>query len=214
MKTFLSIALVLIYTLSANAQGKNYIASMEKNIAFLDSVRGIPELQKRANMFEQIAETEKSEWLPTYYAAYCYASMAQNSKGDIIDIYCDKAEAFIKRAELQSPNNSEIYVIKGKIATARISVNTLKRGPKYGQLSTEFIEKAKKLNPTNPRPWLLEGQSKFFTPAVFGGGKQKAKPAFEKAQKLYEKFIPESSIHPIWGKKVTNYFLKKCNEDE
>jgi len=43
-----------------------------------------------------------------------------------------------------------------------------------------------------------------------GGGKQKAKPAFEKALELYKTFKPVSIIHPNWGKKAAAYFLKKC----
>jgi hypothetical protein len=47
---------------------------------------------------------------------------------------------------------------------------------------------------------------------MFGGGKDKAKPSFEKALKLYETFVPASTIAPNWGKRSTEYFLKKCDE--
>ncbi|MGQ0827493.1 MAG: hypothetical protein ACT4ON_03755 [Bacteroidota bacterium] len=212
IKYILSIATVLMVVYFSNAQSKKYIASMEKNIVFIDTIRGIESLQKLANTFEQLSELEKSEWLPLYYTAYCYVTMAQGSKGNTIDIYCDKAEIFINKADLLSPNNSEIYVIKAQIAAARINVNIAKRGAKFGQQSTAMLTKAKTLDATNPRPWLVQGQSKFYTPPAFGGGKQKAKPAFEKALELYETFKPANTIHPNWGKRVAVYFLKKCNE--
>lgn len=194
------------------AQSPKYTAEMKRNIIFIDTTRSATILQRLANSFEQIAQKEKSEWLPDYYAAYCYATMAQISKGNSIDLYCDKAEIFISKADSLNPHNSEVYTIKAQIAAARINVNIAKRGIKYGPLSNALLDNAKKMDPTNPRPWLLEGQSKFYTPQKFGGGKEKAKPAFEKALKLYDTFKPISSIHPDWGKKTTVYFIKKCNE--
>jgi hypothetical protein len=47
---------------------------------------------------------------------------------------------------------------------------------------------------------------------MFGGGKDKAKPAFEKALQLYETFKPASTIAPNWGKGATMYFLKECDK--
>ena len=198
--------------LFSSAQNSKYIAEMKKNIVFIDTTRNITLLQRLANAFEQIAQNEKAEWLPDYYAAYCYATMAQVSKGNSIDLYCDRAEKFINKADSLNPHCSEVYTIKAQIAAARINVNIVKRGAKYGPQSNALLDKAKKMDPTNPRPWVLDGQNKFYTPQKLGGGKQKAKPAFEKALMLYNTFKPISAIHPDWGKKAAIYFLKRCNE--
>lgn len=138
--------------------------------------------------------------------------MTYAAKSDMIDTYCDKADAFLNKADSISPNNSEIYAMKAQVASARISVNPMTRGQKFGALAAELREKSKKLDPTNPRPYYLEGTALFYTPAMFGGGKDKAKPSLEKALAMYETFKPASSIHPAWGKGNTQYFLKKCNE--
>jgi len=212
MKKLVSLAAIISISLFATAQNPKYMATMEKNIVILDTARSTTQLQNLANSFERIAGSEKTEWLPNYYAAFCYATMTQNTKGDAIDTYCDKATAFINKADSISPNNSEIYAIKAQIASARINVNPMTRGQKYGIQSAVLRDKAKELDPTNPRPWLLEGESKFYTPPAFGGGKIKAKPAFEKALALFETFKPAGTIHPRWGKKDANYFLKKCEE--
>ena len=185
---------------------------MEKNIAILDTTRDANVLQNQANTFERIGNAEKKEWLPLYYAAYCYVNMTYSTKGNTIDTYCDKAETFIKKADSISPNNSEIFTIKAQIASARISVNPMTRGQKYGTEAGEIREQAKKLDPTNPRPYYLEGTAFFYTPPMFGGGKDKAKPSFEKAKSLYEAFKPASSIAPHWGAKSNEYFLQKCDE--
>jgi hypothetical protein len=53
--------------------------------------------------------------------------------------------------------------------------------------------------------------AKFYTPSAFGGGKDKAKVSYSKAATLFETFKPASSIHPNWGKKTNEYFLKQCD---
>lgn len=212
MKKLVSIVALLSISLFATSQNKKYIAAMEKNVAALDTTRDAVQLQNLANTFERIASAEKSEWLPNYYVAYCYVNMTYSFKGDQIDTYCDKAEKFIKIADSISPNNSEIYTLKAQIASARISVNPMTRGQKYGTISGELREKAKDLDKTNPRPYYLEGTAYFYTPSMFGGGKDKAKPVFQKALEMYEIFKPVSSIAPNWGKNSTMYFLKECDK--
>ena len=212
MKKILSIVVLLSVTLFASAQNKKYEAAMEKNIAALDTTRDGLQLQNLANNFERIASAEKAEWLPNYYIAYCYVNMTYSTKGDQIDTYCDKAEKFLHVADSISPNNSEIYTLKAQIASARISVNPMTRGQKYGTESAELREKAKQLDKTNPRPYYLEGTAYFYTPPMFGGGKDKAKPAFQKALEMYEAFKPASTIAPNWGKRSTQYFLNECDK--
>jgi hypothetical protein len=212
MKKLFFLTTLVAACLSTTAQNKRYINAMEQNIAALDTTRDAAKLQNLANNFERIAGAEKGEWLPNYYTAYCYVNMTYSVKGDQIDTYCDKAEWFLNKADSVMPNNSEIYTLKSQIASARISVNPMSRGQKYGTLSGELRDKAKELDKTNPRPYYLEGTAYFYTPPMFGGGKDKAKPSFEKALKLYETFTPASTIAPNWGKKSTEYFLKKCDE--
>ncbi len=212
MKKILSLVALLSVTLFSTAQNKKYVMAMEKNVMALDTTRDGKQLQNLANNFERIASAEKAEWLPSYYAAYCYVNMTYSTKGDAIDTYCDKADKFVHVADSISPNNSEVYTLKAQIASARISVNPMSRGQKYGTISGELREKAKELDKTNPRPYYLEGTGLFYTPPMFGGGKDKAKPIFEKALSMYETFKPESSIAPNWGKNSCTYFIKECDK--
>ncbi len=201
---------VMSICLNTMAQNSKYIAAMEKNVALVDTSRTIEQLQPLENTFERIANAEKKEWLPYYYAAYCNVSMTYATKGNAIDNYCDKADALVKKADSLSPDNSEIEALKAQIAAARISVSPMSRGQKYGSEAAALREKAKSLDPSNPRPWMLEGMSLFYTPSMFGGGKDKAKVAYKKALDLYATFKPASSIAPDWGQKTAEYFLKQC----
>ena len=69
-----------------------------------------------------------------------------------------------------------------------------------------------KLNPENPRVYLLQAQDKYFTPEQFGGSKAEAKKLFEEANKKYAAFKPASTIDPAWGRSSVNYFLGELSK--
>ncbi len=88
----------------------------------------------------------------------------------------------------------------------------MNRYMKYGPEAAQALETAKKLNPENPRVYYLEGQDKLYTPEQFGGSKPEAVKFFELALKKFAAFKPESSIHPSWGKQMTEYFLGEAKK--
>ncbi len=194
------------------AQSEKYVAAMKKNLSMMDTSKGQDLNTMLANNFERIGDAEKTQWLPYYYAAL---STVINAFGEQdkskIDLLADKANELIDKAEKLSENNSEIFVIKSMIATSRMMVDPQSRWMKYGPVSAENIQKAKLADSTNPRPVYLEGQSKFYTPAAMGGGKEAAKPYFEKAVKMYENFKPATEISPNWGKGQAAQFLSISN---
>jgi hypothetical protein len=213
MKHILTIALCLLFSNIIIAQSEKYTNAMKKNIADLETAMEKNMLPDLANSFERIADAEKTQWLPYYYAAYCNVMLAfveqDKSKTDGI---ADKAEQLLKKAEeLAGGENSETCVIKSMIATAHMMVDPQARFMQYGQASAMQLTKSKSLDPTNPRPVYLEAQSKFHTPEQFGGGKAQAKPLFAKALEMYDQFKPASELHPVWGKGAAAYFLAQCN---
>jgi hypothetical protein len=213
MKKVLFVTVCLMMSGLLMAQSEKYVNAMKKNIAELETAMQNGNMSDLANNFERIADAEKTQWLPYYYASYCTvmnAFMEQDkSKTDGI---ADKAEQLVKKAEeLAGAENSETCVIKSMVASARLMVDPQTRWMQYGQISGDHITKAKSLDPANPRPVYLEGQSKFYTPEQFGGGKAPAKELFTKAIQMFDKFKPASELHPSWGRASTNYFLAQCN---
>lgn len=213
MKTFVLSFCLLVTTFSMTfAQSAQYQSAMSKQIALLDDPanRGPEKMQEIANTFERIAAAEKTQWLPYYYAAYCYVMNAlsekDKSKVDAID---DKAQAAIEKAESLSPNNDEIYCVKSLVATARIGVDPMTRGMQYGTEAATLLGQAGQINKDNPRVDLLQGQSLYYTPEQFGGSKEKAKVKFELALKKFATFKPASEIAPHWGEEYTKQLLSK-----
>jgi len=187
---------------------------MKKNISMLDSAMQKGNAKELANNFERIGDAEKLQWLPYYYAAYCNVISTYTEKDKTKnDAIADKAEELIIKAEgLAGKENSEIAVIKSMIASAHMMVDPQSRYMQYGAASASNIEKAKALDPSNPRPVYLEGQAKLYTPEAFGGGKDVAKPLFEKALAMFDAFKPASELHPTWGKSATQYFLAQASK--
>ena len=212
-KTILSV-LVICFSITAFAQSDKYAPAMKKNIALLDSAMQKGNAKELANNFERIGDAEKTQWLPYYYAAYCNILTTYTEKDKTkIDAIADKAEEMITKSQaLTGQENSEIDVIKSMIASAHMMVDPQSRYMQYGGASSSNIEKAKALDPTNPRPVYLEGQAKLYTPEAFGGGKAVAKPLLEKALAMFDTFKPASELHPVWGKASVKYFIEMANK--
>jgi hypothetical protein len=210
VKKTLSIAILsIVFSFSAYSQA--YKENMKKNIRIFEASESAGDFIKAANGFETIALSEKKEWLPFYYAGLCDVLAAFEKPKKEIDALCDKAESLARRADSLSKNNSEVLVLKSMIAAARISVNQLQRGQKYGMMASRFANEAVKLNEANPRAHFVKAQAILYTPPAFGGGEKKARPVFELAIEKAKAFKPESGLNPAWGREEAEKELKKIN---
>jgi hypothetical protein len=200
------------------AQSEKYKSAMKEKIAVLDTSRDLNALKDMSAAFERIGDAEKTQWLPYYYAALSLinagnlvyiANPSNVEELKKIDPLAERAEQLIDKADALSQNNSEIYAAKKMAATLRMMVDPMSRYMQYGAKAQEALETAKKLNPENPRIYLLEGEDKFYTPEQFGGSKTEAKKLFDEALKKYDSFKPASDIDPNWGKNMVEYFLNQ-----
>lgn len=211
----LFIALFVITATTAVAQNEKFNNAMQSKLEGYKTAKTAEDFLDLSNAFERIAEAEKTQWLAYYYAAhaqvlYGYTLSQSNPAG--LDPIADKAEQLIKKADALEANNSEITCVKSMIAQLRMMVNPMQRWQQYGALATELLEKAKQQDPANPRPYALQSQSLFYTPAQFGGGCATAKPVAEQGMKLLESFQSKSPLHPVWGKMQFEMIMGGCNK--
>lgn len=196
----------------AFAQDDQYTAAMEKNVTALDSTHSPEGLQALENNFERIANVKQTEWLPYYYAGFCQAMLAfmeqDNSK---VDALSDKAGELATKAAALSKDNSEITCLQSMVASSRIKVDPQSRGMEFGMKSARLLQAAQKLDTSNPRVYLLDGQGKFYTPEQYGGGKSAARPILEEAVQKFAGFKPASAIAPHWGEDRAKMLLAQCN---
>jgi hypothetical protein len=206
------------FLLATHAQSEKYIKAMQPKVAAMDTTHSMEVLKDLSASFERIGDAEKTQWLPYYYAAlaeintgYMLSMGKTGNTADVLDPIADKAESLLNKAEALNKDNSEIYIVRKMIATLRMMPDPMNRYMTYGPLAQEALETAKRLNPENPRVYLLEGQDKFYTPEQYGGSKAEAKKLFEEAQKKYEAFKPATDLDPTWGKSMIKYFLTQAN---
>ena len=215
-KTIIFLAMIMATCFTYAQMPDKFVKAMEKLVPALDTTHSMGGLTEMANAFERIANAETNQWLPFYYAALCNVSAGtmigaggdmMTAKADKTDPYADKAEALLTKAEALMKDNSEIFIVKKQIATLRMLGDPMNRYMTYESEAAADLETAKKLNPGNPRVYLLEAQDKYYTPEQFGGSKEEAKTLLDKAKGLFDSFKPESSIHPSWGMSQVSYFL-------
>jgi hypothetical protein len=217
-KINLAFSMLLFASTMFSQTSDKFTAAMQSKLALMDSARDVNSLKDLSAAFERIGDAEKTQWLPYYYAALCdvnagniamtaggAVNMGNNS--DKTDPLADRAEDLLNKAEALSKDNSEIFVVKKMIATLRLMGDPMNRYMTYGPQGAQALDAAKKLNPDNPRIYVLEGMDKYYTPEQFGGSKEEAKKLFQEAQQKYASFKPESNIHPNWGKNLVDNLL-------
>lgn len=216
MKKAIFLLMLGTTSLFAQAQSERFVKAMQNNISAMDSARSAEGYQDLANSFMRIAEAEKTQWLPYYYASLSYVMQGlmlsggqMGTGGAITDPLADKAEGLLNKAMELEKENSEMYCVKKMISNLRMMADPMNRYQTEGAAAAEALQKAKALDPNNPRTSILEAQDKFYTPEQFGGSKTEAKTLFEEALKKFESFKPSSPIHPNWGKNQAVYFLSQ-----
>ena len=169
------------------------------------------ELKGLAAKLERAASVAPADWLPRYYQAYALVINVFQSKedGDAKDKTLDQAEAALAQARQLKGDESELLVLQAYVYQARLGISPLLRGMKYARLVTEAVAQAKALNPNNPRPYLVGANNVYYTPSMFGGGAEAAKPLYEEAKAKFAAYQPANALLPNWGQNQVLGRLKK-----
>lgn len=207
--------LTLTMLLAANIMiaQKDYEKGISKGLEMLKESESSESAYNCSNYFERVAEANKDKWLPLYYAAY--ASLATGfyekdpAKKDELFL---RGINFIDRAKSIAENESEIIALEAYLKLMYISNDAMKRAPSQTADAINLLQQAQELDPSNPRPWFIQGQNTFYTPEFFGGGSKNAKPLLEKASTLYKSFKPNNELMPVWGNERCSKLLEQCSK--
>jgi hypothetical protein len=211
-----AIAIAIAFATTGVAIAQDYKPVLEKTFLAFDTSSN-PEIKvEQNNKLSLIAKKWNAEWVPHYYAAFSKTIMSYIEKDAAKrDAYLDEADKEREDAvSYLGKESDETFVLAAMIANARLSVEPQTRWMKYGKVFSENLEKAKALNPDNPRMYYLQGISKLYTPKAFGGGKKNAQPYFEKAQGLFAKQTTGDVTKPYWGKEKNEKYLAECMKEE
>ena len=218
MKTMILMGAMALGIVSTKAQ--DFKPVLEKTFMTFDTTWDQNAKIEQSNKLSLIAKKWDNEWITHYYAAYSKVALTYQEKdGAKKDAYLDEAEKELEDAvSILKKQNDETYVVGAMIANSRIGVDPMSRWQKYGSIFSGDLESAKDINPDNPRMYLEQGISKFYTPKAYGGGKKAAMPYFEKAATLFDKEAETPAAKdiavPHWGKKTNDYFIGLCKQED
>lgn len=214
-KLILPILLMVIAYHSGNAQGNTSVNSLQNTVAKLDKAQTAKDFETLEKELESMAVSQKTAWLPYYYAAYCNAKIGfmYENDGERIEPYSKRGEEQIKKAQAlldegkQKKELAEVYTVTSMIYRTKVFINPMTYGRKYGVLSQQFMDKAKQIDAQNPRMLWLEAWVKYNTPKMWGGDKKLAKQLAE--QSLAKLSSATSDVNPHWGKTENRELLSK-----
>lgn len=213
LKTFVFTALII--ALSAGMlradDFTDAILKAKKNLQTAMNSYDDKALLKSRGEFERILQLKKQEWIVNYYIAlidYSLASSAMSdpSKKDVVKKYTESGFANLDKSILVRDDFADSYVLRYALQFNRWVYEQDKMNDIIAA-SEEAKTKAEKLEPDNPRLYLMDGISTFYTPEMFGGGAKKALTLLEKSLDLFGKRVEKETWYPDWGKDMCYGFL-------
>lgn len=209
----LTITLVLVSLFSICYSNEAYQKAMSQSIENLFHSATISDYIEVANQFDRIAQIEKTEWLPLYYAAYSYIMISyQEPDNAKKDTYLDQAQKYLDQAMAIDPKESELYMLQSFLYPMRINIDPMSRGMLYIGKMNEALDKAIEMNPDNPRVYYLRATMTLHMPESYGGGAAKALSIYKTASEKFRNFKPKTELSPNWGKEICETELKNVLE--
>lgn len=195
MKNIIILFLTIV-TITITAQTP-YDKGMQKGFEYWQK----GESDKAIATFDRIGQAEKTNWIPYYYAANVgiTSSFGERDKNKK-EVLMENAAKYIDMALNISPDNSELYTLKGLLFTAIVSSNPMVNGPKYSGETMEIYNKAIQLDTTNPRPIYLRGQFQMGAAKFFKQDLQPFCKEVENSIDKFDNFTPKGKYYPKWGK--------------
>ncbi|MDP2302000.1 MAG: hypothetical protein Q8N03_06215 [Ignavibacteria bacterium] len=170
--------------------------------------------EQAANSFESLLKNEPSNKIALYHLTFTEYRLLEISlsKGneDLFDKYYEKS---VKHAEQIS--SDKILSSEGKTLLAAIYMMKIANSPFSAVTLSgtvhDLLDDAQKLQPKNPRSYIIRGIMKFNTPSMFGGSKEDAMKNFNKAISIFEREEIVDSTAPNWGYLESLAWLGRVN---
>jgi hypothetical protein len=204
----LFIFFILLVQLPVQAQATNQSKALEAAVMQFNQANKNQDYQELYLQFEQLYAVNKTNWLIPYYAGMTRSIMCLLKMGDR-DALANDALLWVGRAK-SIVKNDEIYCAESLAYTAKMSVNPALRWLVYEGKIKKALSFAKKLNPNNPRAYVLEANIQQKIPFIFGGGCKSVKPLMQKAELCFNAQTKVNSVEPSWGFQSLVQLKKAC----
>jgi len=204
-KSFFCISIFLLLCQSAWGQATDTLIIQGKKILQQGfNTWSESKLHSSRVYFERMLASSHSDslWLIHYYiglsdwrlVAFYMGKQDKEKALQFLDEGIDHLQECLKLNEEFAEAHSLLSSLYGNKIGIK-PMHAISLGPK----SSIHAEKAMSIDASNPRNYLIAGQSAYFTPKVFGGGKDKAMSHLEKAIAFFDSCKVASPVLPDWG---------------
>jgi tetratricopeptide (TPR) repeat protein len=170
-------------------------------------------LLKSRGDFERILQLKKNEWMIYYYLGltdYMLSRIAAEEKNnDDLKKFTESAIDMLNKSADMNDQFAESFILNYAVQSNRWQYEPNKMNDIIAR-STEAKETALKLEPKNPRLYLIDGFITFYTPEGFGGGIDKAQVLFEKSWNYFKSYQPKDNTYPNWGYDQAGGMMAMC----
>ncbi len=218
MKRILLVVLITLATIGIHAEEK---ATVDKHILEIKTLQqeavdkgDAEKLKEVSTKLERLSTFGDKEWLVNYYIAlnsYRIGTIAYDDK-EMSEKYIESAKETIQKSIKGKDDFADSHALFTSILGMEIGFKP-QLAMTNGMQSAKEIEKAKKLDPANPRVYMIDGTGKLYTPKMFGGGVDKAISLFEKSAELFKK-EENRGIYPDWGRDEVYIWLGNAYKEK
>lgn len=203
--------LVLIVLLAITSVGfaqNNFEKGMSKAFDLWENEKE----NEALNLFERISNAEPDAWLPHYYIAQLNILKSWNMKDEnILRSQLDKAQEHLNSAFGLQKDNAELLILQAQLYTAWIAFDGMTYGMKYSAKVADIYNKAKSLDPKNPRVVLSKAEWDMGSAKYFGQDPTPYCKDVKTAIALFDSYKVEDEFHPDWGREHAQDVLEACN---
>ncbi|MEW7278373.1 hypothetical protein ABW636_07240 [Aquimarina sp. 2201CG1-2-11] len=208
MKTIITALAFFIITIANTISAQS---SYEKGMTKAFELWKTKTPDEAIHLFERIAKAEEENWLPYYYAAQIHIITTFGIKNaEEIESRLKKAQEYLNEAKTLSKENAEILIMEALLNTAYVAYNPSVYGMTLSTKVEELYQKAKVLEPENPRAILYHAEWKMGSAKFFGQDVKAFCPEVEKAILYFEKETNNIPFYPKWGKNQIGRVQQNC----
>lgn len=197
----LSLIVISLSVTTINAQEKTEQNNLQDAIALCDKAQvafNSNLLQKAKEIFEK----NNSDAASLYYQTLCeYKLLEMSTRPGSENLFDKNFESGAANAEKLSLFKG--YESEGKTLLAALNMMKIATNPMAAVTLTpkihSLLDEAQKINPDNPRSYIIRGIMKLQTQAMFGGSIEDAAKNFSKAIQLFEDTDETDPVKPHWG---------------
>ncbi len=211
-RLFLMVGVILILSFLAYAQNPIDSLIIQGKEEIQTAVDGwdLQKMQAARGFFERLLNDSTYPWLVHYYIGYADRGIvnyyfSKEDKDKALEFVNDGIKHLKESIELKG-DFAESYSLLASLYGSKIGIKPM-MGMTLGPKSGAAQNRAFKLDPQNPRSHLIAGESAYYTPKMFGGGKEKALKYLHQAAEYFTTYRPEKEIYPTWGQEETYAYL-------